>query len=93
MADPGMPGGGGGGGGGGGPADVAGPTVVHKVKSKLGYTEMHTTAPGFNEEVRTLFHRFREMHRKVTLFKLSASNKKTVFFRTGRDSFEKKKSS
>jgi len=31
---------------------VAGPTVVHKVKSKLGYTEMHTTAPGFGEEVR-----------------------------------------
>ncbi len=44
-------GGGGGGGGGSGPADVAGPTVVHKVKSKLGYTEMHASAPGFNEEV------------------------------------------
>ena len=34
------------------PPDVTGPTIVHKVKSKLGYTEMHTTAPGFNEEVR-----------------------------------------
>ena len=32
--------------------DVTGPTVVHKVKSKLGYTEMHTTAPGFHEDVR-----------------------------------------
>ena len=31
--------------------DVAGPTIVHKVKSKLGYTEMHSTPPGFNEDV------------------------------------------
>ncbi len=38
-----------------GPGDIPGPTVVHKVKSKLGYTEMHTTAPGFNEEVRDGF--------------------------------------
>eukprot|EP00095_Tigriopus_kingsejongensis_P005245 maker-scaffold353_size198981-snap-gene-0.31 protein:Tk05245 transcript:maker-scaffold353_size198981-snap-gene-0.31-mRNA-1 annotation:"dipeptidyl aminopeptidase-like protein 6" len=29
--------------------DVSGPTMVHKVKSKLGYTEMHSTAPGFAE--------------------------------------------
>ena len=31
--------------------DVTAPTMVHKVKSKLGYTEMHTTAPGFGEDV------------------------------------------
>jgi hypothetical protein len=31
--------------------DVTMPTIVHKVKSKLGYTEMHTPAPGFGENV------------------------------------------
>eukprot|EP00094_Tigriopus_californicus_P011472 TCALIF_11077-PA protein Name:"Similar to DPP10 Inactive dipeptidyl peptidase 10 (Homo sapiens)" AED:0.12 eAED:0.12 QI:0/0.84/0.64/0.92/0.76/0.85/14/214/869 len=35
-------------------ADVAGPTVVHKVKSKFGYTEMHATAPGFGENLEVL---------------------------------------
>jgi hypothetical protein len=29
--------------------DVPTVTVVHKVKSKLGYTEIHSTAPGFGE--------------------------------------------
>lgn len=29
--------------------DVPSVTVVHKVKSKLGYTEIHSTAPGFGE--------------------------------------------
>ena len=32
--------------------DVTAPKVVHRVKSKMGYTEMHTTAPGFGENVR-----------------------------------------
>ena len=31
--------------------DVTAPKVVHRVKSKMGYTEMHTTAPGFGENV------------------------------------------
>ena len=29
--------------------DVAVVTMVHKVKSKLGYTEIQTPAPGFGE--------------------------------------------
>ena len=37
------------------PSQIAGPTVIHKVKSKLGYTEMHTAAPGFGEDVRIPF--------------------------------------
>ncbi len=32
--------------------DVTAPTIVHRVKSKMGYTEMHTAAPGFGENVR-----------------------------------------
>ncbi len=34
----------------------SGPTVVHRVKSKLGYTEMHANAPGFSEDVSRLTH-------------------------------------
>ena len=29
--------------------DVPTVTIVHKVKSKLGYTEIHSTAQGFGE--------------------------------------------
>ncbi len=39
----------GGGGGGSELPDVAVVTMVHKVKSKLGYTEIQTPAPGFGE--------------------------------------------
>ena len=42
------------GGGDSGVPDVTAPKVVHRVKSKMGYTEMHTTAPGFGENVRVL---------------------------------------
>ena len=35
-------------------SDELGPKIVHKVKSKLGYTEMQTTAPGFAEDVSLL---------------------------------------
>ena len=41
-----------GGGADSGVPDVTAPKVVHRVKSKMGYTEMHTTAPGFGENVR-----------------------------------------
>ena len=43
---------GGGGGADSAVPDVTAPKVVHRVKSKMGYTEMHTTAPGFGENVR-----------------------------------------
>ena len=43
--------GGGAGFGGEGP-DIPAPTIVHRVKSKMGYTEMHAPAPGFGEDVR-----------------------------------------
>ena len=45
------PPGAGGGGADSGVPDVTAPKVVHRVKSKMGYTEMHTTAPGFSENV------------------------------------------
>ena len=45
------PPGAGGGGADSGVPDVTAPKVVHRVKSKMGYTEMHTTAPGFGENV------------------------------------------
>jgi hypothetical protein len=44
MADGGDPGGGEAGG-----PDIA-VTIVHKVKSKLGYTEIHTPAPPMDEK-------------------------------------------
>nr|XP_040581987.1 inactive dipeptidyl peptidase 10-like [Lepeophtheirus salmonis] len=31
------------------PPDISTVTMIHKVKSKMGYTEMHTAAPGFGE--------------------------------------------
>jgi len=35
--------------------DVPTVTVVHKVKSKLGYTEIHSTASGFGENEKVNF--------------------------------------
>ncbi len=34
--------------------DVPTVTVVHKVKSKLGYTEIHSTAEGFGENEKVI---------------------------------------
>ena len=34
--------------------DVPTVTVVHKVKSKLGYTEIHSTAEGFGDNQKVL---------------------------------------
>ena len=34
--------------------DVPTVTVVHKVKSKLGYTEIHSTAEGFGDNPKVL---------------------------------------
>ena len=47
--------------------DVTAPKVVHRVKSKMGYTEMHTTAPGFGENVRVPQY-------SVSLFSLPSSS-------------------
>ena len=33
-----------------GPDPMTGITIVHKVKSKLGYTEIHTPAPPLDEK-------------------------------------------
>ena len=55
------PPGAGGGGADSGVPDVTAPKVVHRVKSKMGYTEMHTTAPGFGENVCVVQARAKEM--------------------------------
>ena len=35
--------------------DVPTVTIVHKVKSKLGYTEIHSTAEGFGDNEKVNF--------------------------------------
>ena len=36
------------------PPDLAAPSVVHKVKARYGYSEVHVPAPGFADQVRPL---------------------------------------
>ena len=36
------------------PPDLSAPTVVHRVRAKFGYSEVHVPAPGFADHVRPI---------------------------------------
>ena len=36
------------------PPDLSAPTVVHRVRAKFGYSEVHVPAPGFADHVSQL---------------------------------------